>query len=92
VLFDVGLVVKPAALDEWREELEQLKDRLGELFVRPEPRRQAGLYLEALLSSTERKNGWQLAEQIGDTRPPKSSITRLVEPGQSASSMLPICH
>jgi SRSO17 transposase len=69
VLFDVGLVVKPAALDEWREELEQLKDRLGELFVRPEPRRQAGLYLEALLSSTERKNGWQLAEQIGDTRP-----------------------
>src|SRR5690242_14232611 len=26
-------------------------------------------YLEALLSSAERKNGWQLAEQIGDARP-----------------------
>ncbi len=63
------MVVKPLALNEWREELERLQDRLGELFVRLEPRRQAGLYLEALLSSTERKNGWQLAEQIGDARP-----------------------
>src|SRR3954471_12613799 len=63
------MVVKPVALDAWRDELEQVQDRLGELFVRPEPRRQAGLYLEALLSSTERKNGWQLAEQIGDARP-----------------------
>jgi SRSO17 transposase len=26
-------------------------------------------YLEGLLSSVERKNGWQLAEQIGDARP-----------------------
>jgi SRSO17 transposase len=69
VLIDVGMVVKPVALDEWRDELEQLQDRLGELFVRPEPRQQAGFYLEALLSSAERKNGWQLAEQIGDVRP-----------------------
>src|SRR3954453_8274478 len=69
VLIDVGMVVKPVALDEWRDELEQLQDRLGELFVRPEPRQQAGFYLEALLSSAERKNGWQLAEQIGDARP-----------------------
>src|SRR4051794_41341984 len=63
------MVVKPVALDEWRDELEQVQDRLGELFVRPEPRQQAGLYLEALLSSAERKNGWQLAGQIGDVRP-----------------------
>src|SRR5690349_12865754 len=63
------MVVKPVALDQWRDELEQVQDRLGELFVRPEPRQQAGLYLEALLSSAERKNGWQLAEQIGDARP-----------------------
>ena len=63
------MVVEPVVLDQWRDELEQVQDRLGELFVRPEPRRQAGLYLEALLSSAERKNGWQLAEQIGDARP-----------------------
>jgi SRSO17 transposase len=53
----------------WREELDGLKERLGPLFVRPEPRRQAGLYLEGLLSGAQRKNGWQLAEQIGDARP-----------------------
>lgn len=53
----------------WRNELSALQERLGELFGRPEPRRQAGLYLEGLLSATERKNGWQLAEQIGDARP-----------------------
>jgi SRSO17 transposase len=53
----------------WRDELDVLKQRLGPLFVRPEPRRQAGLYLEALLSGAQRKNGWQLAEQIGDARP-----------------------
>ena len=44
VLIDVGMVVKPVALGEWRDELEQVQDRLGELFVRPEPRQQAGLY------------------------------------------------
>jgi SRSO17 transposase len=53
----------------WREELSALGARLGELFVRAEPRRQAGLYLEGLLSAAKRKNGWQLAEQIGDARP-----------------------
>jgi len=53
----------------WRDDLDVLKQRLGRLFVRPEPRRQAGLYLEALLSGAQRKNGWQLAEQIGDARP-----------------------
>lgn len=53
----------------WRDDLGALAGRLGELFVRPEPRRQAGLYLEGLLSTAQRKNGWQLAEQIGDARP-----------------------
>ena len=43
--------------------------RLGELFVRAEPRRQAGLDLEGLLRAVERKNGWQLAEHLGDARP-----------------------
>jgi SRSO17 transposase len=53
----------------WREELGALEARLGGLFARAEPRRQAGLYLEGLLSAAKRKNGWQLAEQIGDARP-----------------------
>src|SRR6185437_7338593 len=53
----------------WRSELSALHARLGELFGRAEPRWQAGLYLEGLLSAVERKNGWQLAEHLGDARP-----------------------
>jgi SRSO17 transposase len=53
----------------WRDELAALQERLGRLFGRADARRQANLYLEGLLSAVERKNGWQLAEQIGDARP-----------------------
>jgi SRSO17 transposase len=61
--------VRVASVFDWRSELSELHARLGELFVRAEPRRQAGLYLEGLLSAVERKNGWQLAEHFGDARP-----------------------
>src|SRR4051812_22728158 len=47
----------PTSVLVWRDELTALQERLGKLFGRPEPRRQAGLYLEGLLSATERKNG-----------------------------------
>ncbi len=53
----------------WREMLAILQGRLGELFGRSDARQQACLYLEGLLGAAERKNGWQLAEQIGDARP-----------------------
>src|SRR5689334_5184971 len=53
----------------WRAELEGLLARFGRLFVRAEPREQAGRYLEGLLGPVERKNGWQLAEHLGDARP-----------------------
>src|SRR5206468_7048229 len=53
----------------WRSELSGLQARWGERFVRSEPRRQVGRYLEGLLSAVERKNGWQLAEHLGDARP-----------------------
>jgi SRSO17 transposase len=53
----------------WRAGLEGLLARFGRLFVRAEPRQQAGRYLEGLLGPVERKNGWQLAEAIGDARP-----------------------
>src|SRR4028118_2261690 len=53
----------------WRAELDGLLARLGRLFVRSEPRGQAGRYLEGLLGPVKRKNGWQLAEHLGDARP-----------------------
>jgi len=63
------MLVEAESVLALHDELDVLKQRLGPLFVRPEPRRQTGLYLEALLSGAPRKNGWQLAEQIGDARP-----------------------
>src|SRR3954451_3573818 len=53
----------------WRAELEELLARFGRLFVRAEPREQAGRYLEGMLGPVERKNGWQLDEQLGGARP-----------------------
>ena len=53
----------------WVEELATLKERIGALFGRAEPRRQVGLLLEGLIGGVERKNGWQLAEYAGDAAP-----------------------
>ncbi len=53
----------------WVEELEALHGRIAPHFARVEPRRRALGYLRGLLSSVERKNGWQLAEQAGEATP-----------------------
>jgi len=53
----------------WFEELGTLKERVGALFRRAEPRRQVGLLLEGMIGGAERKNGWQLAESAGDPAP-----------------------
>ena len=58
----------------WVEELAALKERIGALFRRAEPRRQVGLILEGLIGGAERKNGWQLAEHAGDPVLPASWI------------------
>src|SRR4051794_4679631 len=50
----------------WRAELDGLLARFGRLFVRAEPRGQAGRYLEGLLAPGGRKNGWPLAEAVGE--------------------------
>jgi len=44
----MGLVLKPAGLAGWREALAELQRRVGELFGRPEPRRQAGLVRDGI--------------------------------------------
>lgn len=53
----------------WTMELRRLHARIAPLFARPEPRHRALLYLQGILSDVARKNGWQLAEQAGETRP-----------------------
>ena len=56
-------------LHDWAKELEVVHERLGSLFKRNEPRQRSLAYLKGLLSTVERKNGWQLAEWMGETTP-----------------------
>src|SRR3712207_2784235 len=53
----------------WDRELAGLKERFGAVFSRMELRRNAGAFLDGLLSGVERKTGWLLAEQAGLDRP-----------------------
>jgi SRSO17 transposase len=53
----------------WADELAAVAARIGPRFTRSEPRGRALGYVRGLLSTTERKNGWQLAEYLGDSTP-----------------------
>ncbi|MDQ3303565.1 MAG: IS701 family transposase, partial [Actinomycetota bacterium] len=56
-------------IGSWKEQLEALQARIAPRFARPEVRARAGRYLWGLLEPVERRNGWQLAERIGEERP-----------------------
>jgi SRSO17 transposase len=53
----------------WAAEVAAVGERIGRHFARAEPRRRAVGYVRGLLSGVERKNGWQLAEYLGDPTP-----------------------
>jgi SRSO17 transposase len=61
----LGLAAIERYVDAWAE----LHARIGRRFARTEARERAGRYLAGLLERVERKNGWQLAETIGETGP-----------------------
>jgi len=56
-------------MDRWAAEFEAFHARFARIFGRSEPRAQARKYLRGLLAPVERKNGWQLAEVVGDADP-----------------------
>ena len=58
-----------AEVARWADGIERVHGCIAGRFRRPEPRRRALAYLRGLLSPVERKNGWQLAEQVGDATP-----------------------
>jgi SRSO17 transposase len=65
----VGVKTTVVEVWKWEQELERLHARIAPRFVRPEPRRRTLAYLRGIVSSVERKNGWQLAEHAGEARP-----------------------
>ena len=58
-----------AELQEWAEDFEAFHARFAPIFGRKEPREQAQKYIRGLLAPVERKNGWQLAEAVGEAIP-----------------------
>jgi SRSO17 transposase len=58
-----------AQMMRWQEELGAVQARIAPRFARPEVRARVGPYLAALLGPVERRNGWQLAEQMGEATP-----------------------
>src|SRR3954470_2287542 len=62
-------MVTQADVQAWADGLDGVVDRIAPRFGRPEPRRRARAYLRGLLAPVERKNGWQLAEAVGDAMP-----------------------
>lgn len=56
-------------LSQLQKELRALQERIGPRFRRAEVRERASHLVEGLLADVPRKNGWQLAEQLGEKGP-----------------------
>jgi DDE superfamily endonuclease len=53
----------------WHSSLRLLHARLASHFARPEPFQRALRFVQGILSTVERKNSWQLAEQAREATP-----------------------
>ena len=56
-------------IESWRAGLDAVHARIAGRFRRSEARERAKRYLSGLLDRVERKNGWQLAEHLGESGP-----------------------
>src|SRR5437016_2844155 len=66
-----------AVLTLGKPELQTLCERIERHFARAEVRQRLPRYLASLLSPVERRNGWQVAEQIGEPVP--DGVQRLMQ-------------
>lgn len=64
-----GAAVGLEDVRRWGEELDAVARRIGGRFGRSETRDRVAAYLKGLLGPVQRKNGWQMAERIGDADP-----------------------
>lgn len=53
----------------WTTAFSQLGQQIKQHFVRPESYQRAQIYLQGLMSGASRKNGWQVAEEMGEATP-----------------------
>ena len=64
-------------ISQGEQVLAELTGRIGVYFRRAEVRTRVGRYLQGLLASVERKNGWQMAEELGEAN--AHGVQRLLE-------------
>jgi len=69
--------VKLSQIQGWAAEFEILWRQAGRCFRRHDLRHRAQGYMQGLLGRVDRKNGWQLAEYLGDETP--HGIHRLLD-------------
>jgi SRSO17 transposase len=60
---------KDREVAKWIEEIDAAARRIGPRFSRRDLRAHSEHYLRGLISRIERKNGWQLAEELGEQTP-----------------------
>src|SRR6266566_6413468 len=63
-------------ISQGTQALTQLSERIAPRFKRAEVRKRVGRYLRGLLASVERKNGWQMAEELAE--PNAHGVQRLL--------------
>lgn len=59
----------PSPEEVWTTTFHALGQRIGPYFLRSEPRHRALAYIRGLMSPVGRKNGWQVAEAMGEVTP-----------------------
>src|SRR3954453_13307747 len=64
-----GSAVRTEDVHDWGRQLDGVAQRIGARFPRSETRDRVRAYLIGLLGPVQRKNAWQVAEQIGDPDP-----------------------
>ena len=64
-----GGIAGAAEVAGWSRALGALHERVGRRFARSEAWERVKRYLLGLLGRVERKNGWQIAEAIGERDP-----------------------
>ena len=65
----IGSAVRHDDVPDWGQQLDTVARRIGARFARSETRDRVRAYLVGLLGPVQRKNAWQVAEQIGDADP-----------------------
>src|SRR5258708_36156385 len=59
----------PSPEEIWSTAFSELSRRIKRYFRRQEPHHQAQTYVQGLMSPVKRKNGWQMAEAMGEVTP-----------------------